>query len=705
MAGPAPAETDPPVTAYQSSLFRRRMNTRHRLPFPIPHLPSGATLPFIGLGARLVGPLIALFVIALLSLAGIWFLAYGLDASAPDELEVVYLRQPAQIGWFDDGSVRIEAGNELDAAAALGYAHASSYLWPIALWRQTATGTLTAWFGPDLLELDRFTRELRFDALARETFQSLPADDQEYLRAYARGINTAFEETAFLTEDEFALLQVTPARWRPWHTLAVERLISWLGVRLDTTAIGNANSRALRRFLETDLALRDWLQLHSFDYSFAWVHSDSAGAVLGQRHVTGSTPLPLFLETSLRTPAGERIVAGIPGTPITPAGRQHGASWAVLLHGNARIALASADLSRETPMIYERIEGRNSIEFLHAFRAGIGHIQFLPFEEPDNVIPDSALTLFWAGLEPGTDLSAWRRLPAWTDSTFALFDGAGIQMAPNGGWTLHGSPAHQITSGPITLVGDTPWTPFLARHLDALTRLPDGADRFAGWNEDCYSEWAADLAPRFLEALGRSDSLSAIDRDALTYLRNWDFTYARASIGASIFDAWLDNLNGRRLTLPEAFTTLPPDDTLLVAFKRAVAHLTDTLSIDLSTWRLENYHPITYSYPAWSFVSTVDADGLRLSETRFAPLQLPGRGHPSTLCWGSFNTGDGFQSSASWDAWTYTPTNDTLYTRRRALDASGFLGRYRIPVQPPATHRLHPNAEPVSITRLLPAPR
>jgi len=653
----------------------------------------------------MLGPLVAVFVLAVTSIAGIWFLAYGLDASAPDELEITTLLAPARVGWFEDESIRIEAENELDAATALGYAHAVSYLWPISLWRQTAQGALTAWFGPDLLELDRFARELRFDALAQETFRTLPTDQQAYLRAYAAGINKAFDETAFLAQDEFAILQVTPARWRPWHTLSVERLMGWLAVRLDTTAAGDVPIPAsLRRFLASDRQLRGWLQLHSFDYSFAWVHRDSSGAVLGQRHVTGSTPIPLFLETIVRTPAGERIVAGIPGTPITPAGRVRGATWAILLRSVAQIAPASAHLSRDTPMIYERIEGRNGIEFLHAFRPGRGHLQFLAVQDTSDALPDSALTLFWAGLEPGTDLAAWRALPAGPDSAFTLFDGAGIRMQPDGAWALSGSPAFQTTSGPITLVGDTPWTPYLARHLDALNRLPEGVDRFAGWNEDCYSEWAADLAPRFLAALGRSDSLSAMDRDALTYLRNWDFTYARASIGASIFDAWLDGLNGRRLTThPDAFSTLPPDDTLLVAFKRAVAHLADTLSSDLSTWRLENYHPVTYRYPAWSFANTVDTDRLRLSETRFAPLQLPGRGHPSTLCWGSFQTGDRFQSSATWDAWAYTPPNDTLYTRRRALDASGFLGRYRIPVQPPGAHRLHQDAEPASETRLVPA--
>ena len=683
------------------------MNTRHRLPFPIPHLPSGATLPFIGLGARMVGPLLAVLALAFAAVAGIWFLAYGLDTRAPDELEITSLREPARIGWFDDGRILIDAANDLDAATALGYAHASTYLWPISLWRQTALGTLTAWFGPDLLDLDRFARELRFDALARETFRTLPADQQAYLRAYAAGINTAFDETAFLAEDEFALLQVTPARWRPWHTLSVERLMGWLAVRLDNTPPGTSPQiPGLSRFLESDRELRGWLQLHSFDYSFAWIHSDSSGAVLGQRHVTGSTPLPLFLETIIRTPAGARIVAGIPGTPITPAGRDGGAAWAVLLRSEARIVSAPATLSRDTPMMYERIEGRNGIEFLHAFRPGRGHLQFLSFQDTSDVIPDSALTLFWAGLEPGTDLAAWRALPAGPDTAFTLFDGAGIRMNPDGGWSLSGNPTFQTTVGPITLVGDTPWTPYLARHLDALTRLPEGTDRFSGWNEDCYSEWAADLAPRFLAALGRSDSLSAMDRDALTYFRNWDFTYARASIGASIFDAWLDGLNGRRLTThPEAFSTLPPDDTLLVAFKQAVRQLADTLGSDLSTWRLENYHPISYSYPAWSFESTVDANNPRIFETRFAPLQLPGRGHPSTLCWGSFETGDRFQSSATWDAWAYTPLNDTLYSRRRALDASGFLGRYRIPVHPPGTHRLHPDTEPISETRLLPADR
>jgi hypothetical protein len=676
------------------------MNTRSRLSIPLPHLPAGARLPLIGLGGRLLRRGAVLLALAVVGLFAVWFLTYGLTPRTPGEVSIPSLRQPAQIGWFDDGSLRIDAGNELDAATALGYAHATAHLWPMTLWRQTALGALTSWFGADLLELDRFAREMRFEALARETFRALPEEHQAYLRAYASGINAAFEETAFLTRDEFALLEVSPARWRPWHTLAVERLMAWLAVRIDDEVdrIDEA-PESLRRFARSDRELRVWLQLHDFDYSFAWVFRDSSATVLGQRHVAGAATTPLFVETIVHTPNATRLVMSVPGTAIAPAGRGPSGAWAALLHGSAHIDRASIELARQTPVYHERIEGRNGVEFLHTFRPGNGYLPFFPAPDSAGVIPDSVWTLFWRGLEQGSDLPRWQAMPDSVSDSFLLFDLAGIHLASDGKWRVFGTPSFVVDDDSMAFVGHSAWTIPLAQRLatEGVGQRP-----FDRWLEDCYSPWAADLVPRLIAVANASDRLTALELDALTYLRNWDFTFGPASIGASIFEQWLGMLDPRRPISPDAFLSLPTDSVLLAAFGAAANRLAIRLGDDLSLWRLEEVRPMVFNYPAWSFSGAFSVGGKPLSETRYAPLALPGRGHPSALCWGSFESRHGHQTSATWDAWTTASAGDTLFTRRRSLDASGFLGRYRIPVLSPEPRRLHLGNEPASWTQLVP---
>src|SRR5690606_38214004 len=116
-----------------------------------------------------------------------------------------------------------------DLIAGLGYVHALDGAWPMALWRQAATGRLSGWFDDSTaLALDHHAVALGFEAVARETYAGLSEDEQALLTAYARGVNGAFERGRLSEGDAFVLLDVHADRWEPWDALVVERLVTYL---------------------------------------------------------------------------------------------------------------------------------------------------------------------------------------------------------------------------------------------------------------------------------------------------------------------------------------------------------------------------------------------------------------------------------------------------------------------------------------------
>ncbi|MDX1438990.1 MAG: penicillin acylase family protein, partial [Rubricoccaceae bacterium] len=214
--------------------------------------------------------------------AAVGYFAYGSSAKHTGRLSLSGLSEEVAVRWSDDGLVTIEASNESDVLAALGYVHAADHAWTIMLLRQAADGELAGWFGADYIELDKHARMLGFSQLARETFSQMPEEQKDLLRSYSRGVNLALSQNEVSQQDEFVLLDIIPQRWNPWDALTIERLISWIGastVLTDTTYAAAAQADSvLVRFAATDSTFRGFLRLGGFDQSRAWVQRQNEGS-------------------------------------------------------------------------------------------------------------------------------------------------------------------------------------------------------------------------------------------------------------------------------------------------------------------------------------------------------------------------------------------------------------------------------------------
>jgi penicillin amidase len=171
-----------------------------------------------GLFRFLRGIVLGLLALALLAAGAvgglIWLALPGGDMTAA----IPGLSAPVDIRIDPDGIPRIRAANRLDAAAALGFAHARERLFQMDLMRRAASGELSEIAGPATLPLDRMMRTLGVRHRAEADLAGLPADVRDDLEAYARGVNAWIAARGRLSAEEFVAFG-TPAPWTPVDSL------------------------------------------------------------------------------------------------------------------------------------------------------------------------------------------------------------------------------------------------------------------------------------------------------------------------------------------------------------------------------------------------------------------------------------------------------------------------------------------------------
>ncbi|WP_457654062.1 penicillin acylase family protein [Rhodocaloribacter sp.] len=634
--------------------------------------------------------ILTILTLVLAALGGVvlvWYLAYGIDGKPPHEVAVEGLRAPVRIGWQAEGVTAIEAGNEADAYAALGFAQGVHRPWSVVFLRQAALGRLGEWFDGPALSADSLARRLGLASVARTTYGTLPADERALLDAFARGMNAALASDPVRHADRLVLLDLTPEPWEPWHALAVERLLAWLATMPPDSPARDPGVRAL---LRGDRALRTRLRLYGFEHSVAWTGRDASGPYLVQRHVYGATARPLFMDVSLRI-TGEAPVAGgmLLGTPFFPAGRSGRRAWAILLRSETRLQPSPPD-TLAPPLRYERLHRRDGTESLLPIRRDASALLLSP---PG----DGTTALVWNGFTPRSDFGAWRALLRGERPAFHLFSGTGLVLDADGETRLLGEPHARFDLADGVLIGHTRWTAFLAE------RLAGNLSPGSGGLDESYSAWAARLAPTMIATLIESSPLPEKLDEGLTYLRSWNFAYDRTSIAGSIFDTWMRLYREATGRLPRADD--PPPDLAekrlrLDLFTRAMTELVTRYGSDLSRWRWETLQPDERYFTPWSGAPPDFPE----APPTFAPIRIPGSGHPSALAWSPSPILPGLAGSAVWEARASLASDSTLRVRRLDLAPGRFLRRYLVDDGRPPAIPIRADA-PERITVLLPPDR
>lgn len=587
----------------------------------------------------------------------VWYLSYHRNPRPAGTVHIEGLAESVTLGWGEDGDVQIRAANDQDAVLALGYAHGWNHAWTVVLWRRAALGRMAEVFGDDAIAIDRLMRLLGLEPRAISAAQALPPEEMAYLEAYAAGLSAALADPKLALRHDFLRFGIVPEPWQAWHTLAVERLLAWLAVpeeRLGATApafIAEADSR-----------LRAWLHVHGFEHSLAWIYGSGDQRTLYWRFVYGNTALNPMQELEIVAGPG-RFVRGasIPGTPFLPFGITHEGAWA--LFPSAQVSFAPApDTVRRGAYSHDRIVSASGREYVQATDASGTRVVVPEHGE------DPRWTLNWSGFAATSDVAAWRGLQSGEGRSFRLLDGSGLRMARGGEWTVLGTPNVMRLPGEGVLIGLSPESAYVAEFLGEQEEID-----LESWLGAAYSSWAARIAPQLLQTVATDGDYSPGLVSAITYLQNWDYTYAGASIAPSILEAWIRHLPGDELRslLPDEALRAALTDTAAVrlALARAVQGLESQFGPDQSQWRWEQLHVDRRQFPYGS-----DSGSLWLDA-----MEWPGHGHRTSLVWHPAPHAIAPVPSAAWEAWHQSVSWGSVTVRNRSINPHAFLGIHRVP--------------------------
>jgi penicillin G amidase len=125
------------------------------------------------------------------------------------------LNEPVEVFYNDRGVPHIFAGNNYDLYFAQGYVTARDRLFQLELQARASEGSLSEWFGEDLLEYDLIQRRLGMVYGAEQMLTTLQGDEiEEMLNAYTDGINRYIRNLrAKDLPVEYKILNTVPAEW------------------------------------------------------------------------------------------------------------------------------------------------------------------------------------------------------------------------------------------------------------------------------------------------------------------------------------------------------------------------------------------------------------------------------------------------------------------------------------------------------------
>ena len=170
--------------------------------------------------------LAGLAVLTVLGPGGAYLWLRGSLPKTEGTIEIAGLEASVEVLRDADGLVTIRAGNERDAARALGYVHAQDRLWQMDLMRRIGAGRLSEILGSATLQHDRFMRRLGLYRVAEANVAHLSAPVRALFEAYAAGVNAFLADPGGPLPPEFQFLWYAPEPWRPADSLVWGRLMA-----------------------------------------------------------------------------------------------------------------------------------------------------------------------------------------------------------------------------------------------------------------------------------------------------------------------------------------------------------------------------------------------------------------------------------------------------------------------------------------------
>ena len=590
----------------------------------------------------------------------LWWSQVAPPNAPPPEIVVAGRSAPSTVAWtLDSPLIHIQADAEAESARALGLAHGLRHAWTMVLWRQTARGRLSRWLSESAVSFDRHARQMGWARAAQAHVAQLPRADREWLAAYASGVNAAFSTAYVRQQPTFAALDAPPAPWAPWHTLAVEHLLTWMAT--DVPALPDSAAPAVHRSADSlrtvDEELRAWLGLHGWSDAMAWMlkPADSGAPYLGARWPRGSTPDALVAPVWHTTAADTAWMTTVPGTRWTLAHHTRTASQVLLPRGQASWQpLAAPDTIHR---VVERLRQRDGHELLlHTTFTESGRI--VGAEAPPVLSANRSLAATDSIGSDSTQVdnpradstradstqarSTWvLTLPYWSEIPAQNRRFPGPASLPHHAPLVLRHDTDLATEGTTQAIRDAEGnsvgvvlsaSPWRRAWADRFSAYADAGRSVHAWAVDDTSTWAQQAVAPLQTALDAHPPTDSLSRAVAPFIRNWDGVFAPSSIGASIFQAWWHEMQASRVSPVRLDTTAYfASVRYRRGFERAVAHLRKQHGLNVQQWRWEAVQPHRFQAPLWG-TATGHLSAASSPAAHDTPnASIPGRGHISTL--------------------------------------------------------------------------
>jgi penicillin amidase len=558
------------------------------------------------------------------------------------ELHVEGLRGEIAIRRDRWGIPHVEASGDTDAWFGLGFCHGQDRGFQLELLARAGRGTLSELLGEATVPLDRLSRTLGFQRVARAQLSRLDPDIRTVLDAYVAGVNAGIASGP--RPHELALLRARATTW------AAEDVLAFLGLQ-SLALSGNWDTELGRlRVLLADgpdalgaaaPAYPAWLPTHlpvgglagatldrlagdvarlrdvvgGAGASNAWAlgperTTTGAPILANDPHLRPAVPAPWYL-AHLRTPNWQVAGASFVGGPAFPTGHNGHAAW-----GITAACTDSADLFWEeldpvagTARGPHGLEPIERIEERIAVRGATDVVQEVAVTARGPVITpllhfEAALSLRATWLEPvpvrgfldvhhTRDFEAFRR-------SFTAWPGPGLNVAyadADGhiGWQLVGTlPRRRGGNGTLPLPAWDPESGWEADHLP-FDDLPNVCDPETGFVVSANHAARADdpaapflgadwldgyRAARLVEAIGQRSAWDVAATMALQADRvSMPWRELRSSILATSDQALADADARVALQLLEAWDgVVGPGSAAATVYELLVSELAATLA-------------------------------------------------------------------------------------------------------------------------------
>jgi len=141
--------------------------------------------------------------------------------------EISGLSDDAEIYRDSLGVPYIFADNLGDAFFTLGYVHAQERMFQMDISRRAGQGRLSEVLGEETVAFDKMFRTIGIHKFAEENYGKLSPETKLALNSYADGVNAYIEKSAGKISAEFDILDYTPEKWEPVHSLIIARMLAW----------------------------------------------------------------------------------------------------------------------------------------------------------------------------------------------------------------------------------------------------------------------------------------------------------------------------------------------------------------------------------------------------------------------------------------------------------------------------------------------